>query len=117
MGFEPSTSDLLIVTPYPLSYHKIVAFSGDNCNTKFGGCAAHILHNAMQSSADVLPIDVEIIVNNIFKFFHIYTVRVEHLKEFCEYTNVEYKNILGSVKTRWLSLLPAITRIIDIYPG
>ncbi|XP_060835436.1 uncharacterized protein LOC132929545 [Rhopalosiphum padi] len=121
---------------------KIVAFSGDNCNTNFGGvlrkgsnnvfsilnnnlktnifgvgCAAHILHNAMQSSADVLPIDVEIIVNKIFQFFHIYTVRVEHLKEFCEYANVEYKNILGSVKTRWLSLLPAITRIIDIYPG
>ncbi|VVC30830.1 Ribonuclease H-like domain [Cinara cedri] len=43
--------------------------------------------------------------------------RVEHLKEFCEYANVEYKNILGSVKTRWLSLLPGITRIIDIYPG
>jgi len=121
---------------------KIVAFSGDNCNTNFGGvlrkgsnnvfsilnnnlktnifgvgCAAHILHNAMQSSADVLPIDVEIIVNKIFQFFHIYTVRVEHLKEFCEYTNVEYKNILGSVKTRWISLLPSITRIIDIYPG
>lgn len=71
----------------------------------------------MQSSADVLPIDVEIIVNKIFQFFHIFTVRVEHLKEFCEYANVEYKNILGSVKTRWLSLLPAITRIIDIYPG
>lgn len=57
---------------------KIIAFSGDNCNTNFGGvlrkgsnndfsilnnnlktnifgvgCAAHILHNAMQSSADV----------------------------------------------------------------
>jgi len=39
------------------------------------------------------------------------------LKEFCEYANVEYKNILESVKTRWLSLLSAITRIIDIYPG
>lgn len=121
---------------------KIIAFSGDNCNTNFGGilrkgkknvfsilnnnlktningigCAAHILHNAIQSSADVLPIDVEIIVNKIFQFFHIYTVRVEHLKEFCEYANVEYKNILGSVRTRWLSLLPAITRIIDIYQG
>jgi len=64
------------------------------------GCAAHILHSAMQSSADVLPIDVEIIVNIIFQFFHIYTVRVEHLKDLCEYANVEYKNILGSVKTR-----------------
>jgi len=70
----------------------------------------------MQSSADVLPVDVEIIANTIFQFIHIYTVRVEHLKEFCKYANVKYKNILGSVKTRWLSVLPAITRIIDIYP-
>jgi len=47
----------------------------------------------MQSSADVLPVDVEIIVNKIFQFFHIYTFLVENLKEFCEYANVEYKNI------------------------
>lgn len=65
----------------------------------------------------MLPIDVEIKANKNFQFFHINTIRVEHLKEFCEYANVEYKNILGSVKTRWLSLLPAITRIIDIYRG
>ncbi|CAI6349856.1 unnamed protein product [Macrosiphum euphorbiae] len=109
---------------------KIIAFSSDNCNTNFGGilrkgsnnvfsilnknlktnifgvgCAAHILHNSMQSRADVLPVDVEIIVNNIFQFFHIYTVRVEHLKEFYEYANVDYKNILGSVKTRLLFLI------------
>lgn len=66
----------------------------------------------MQSMSDVIPVDVEIIVNKIFQFFHIYTVRVEHLKKFYEYANIEYKNILG---IHWLSLLSAITKIIDIY--
>jgi hypothetical protein len=60
-------------------------------------CAAYILHKALQISADILPIDVEAIVNKIFQYFHIYTVWVEELKEFID---VEYKQILGSVKTR-----------------
>ena len=106
-----------------------MAFCGDNCNTNFGGlerigsnnvfsklteklklnvhgvgCAAHILHNAVHKSADILPIDIESIVNKIFQHFHIYTVRVEKLKSFCDFVQIEYKPVLGSVKTRWLSL-------------
>lgn len=108
-----STCIIDTLKKYNLSV-KIIAFSGDNYNTKFGGaarkgtknifsilnnnlkidvygvgCAAHILHNAMQSSAHALPIDIECIVNKIFQFFHIYTIRVEQLKEFCDYANVE----------------------------
>jgi hypothetical protein len=66
------------------------------------GCAAHILHNALQTSADILPTDVEATVNKIFQHFHIYMVWVEELKEFCDSVDVEYKHILGSVKKRWL---------------
>lgn len=43
------------------------------------GCAAHILHNALQRSADIIPIDVEAIVNKIFQYFLIYMVCVEEL--------------------------------------
>jgi hypothetical protein len=42
---------------------------------------------------------------------------VEELKEFCDFVDIEYKQVLGSVKTRWLSLQPAITRVIDMFPG
>jgi hypothetical protein len=44
-------------------------------------------------------------------------VQVEELKEFCDFVDVEYKQILGSVKTRWLSLQPAITRVISMFPA
>jgi hypothetical protein len=83
-----------ILDKYKLS-NKIIAFFGDNCNTNFGaatrkgtnnvfaklttsdlkmnirgiGCAAHILLNALRTSADILPVDVEATVN---KFPHIY---------------------------------------------
>lgn len=121
---------------------KVIAFSGDNCNTNFGGykragsnnvfsrlnkgleknihgvgCAAHVVHNGVQTSADILPVDIETIVNKVFQYFHIYTVRVEELKNFCDFVEIEYKRVLGSVKTRWLSLLPAVSRIIDMYDG
>lgn len=71
----------------------------------------------MQTSRDILLIDVECIVHKIFQNFYIYTVRVESLKEFYDFTNTQYKNILGSVKTRWLFLQPVVSRIIEMYPA
>ncbi|CAI6360864.1 unnamed protein product [Macrosiphum euphorbiae] len=119
---------------------KIISFSGDNTNTNFGGiarkgknnvflklkntlkrnilglgCCAHVIHNSIQYAADSLPIDIEIIVCKIFGYFHIYTVRVETLKEFCSFVDVQYKEILAHSKTRWLSLYPAIERIIEMF--
>jgi hypothetical protein len=122
--------------------NKIVGFCGDNCNTNFGGverrgknnvfahlkmmlgrdlngigCGAHIVHNSFQTAVDVLPIDVEIIVVKIYKYFHIYTVRVTRLKEFCEFAEVEYSKVLKHSNTRFLSLLPAIERLLKIFEG
>jgi len=48
----------------------------------------------MHSSADILSTDIELIINKIFQYFHIYTVRIEKLKDFCDFVNIEYKNIL-----------------------
>lgn len=85
---------------------KLVAYCADNANTNFGivarkgkknvfaklklhlgreiigiDCAAHIVHNAIQTAAD-LPSDIEGIIGKIYSHFYIYTVRVESLKEF-----------------------------------
>jgi hypothetical protein len=88
-------------------------FKNEHSGTR---CATNILLNALQTSADIVPIHVESIVNKIFQYFHIYMVRTEELKEFCDFVDVEYKHILGSVKTRWLSLQHAITRVISTFP-
>jgi hypothetical protein len=63
-----------------------------------------------------LPVDIET-VNKIFQYFHIYNIRVEELKEFCTFVDTEYIQKLGSVKTRWLSLEPAVHRVIEMYEG
>jgi hypothetical protein len=41
----------------------------------------------------------------------------ESLKEFCSFAEVEYKNLPCHAKTRWMTLLQAIKRIVDIYDG
>lgn len=119
---------------------KVVAFCGDNANVNFGGaarrgtnnvlvklqssldkaiigigCGAHIIHNAIKSAADGLPIDYECIIVKIYSFFYIYTVRVEALKEFCTESETEYQKMLGYSKTRWLALMPAIERVLKMY--
>lgn len=119
---------------------KIIALSADNTNTNFGGrnrrgvnnvytkltdllqrnilgigCNAHILSNAINTASSSMPIDVEVIVTNIYLYFHRFTVRVANLKQFCDEADVEYKKLLGYSKVRWLALTPAIERILQIY--
>lgn len=119
---------------------KCVAFSGDNCNTNFGGirrgdgnnvfanlkrslnpnligigCPAHILNNCVHHGVDRLSIDIESIVLKIFNYFSIYTVRTEALKEFAEFVEVQYKPLLYHSKTRWLSLFPAVERLLTMF--
>jgi len=123
---------------------KVIAFSADNTNTNFGdvnrrgknnvfyklkesintnligiGCAAHILNNSIQTAADTLPIDIQAVLGKIFQHFYIlvHTIRVHALKEFCDFVNIEYKSVLGHSKTRWLSLYPALTRLIEMFEG
>jgi hypothetical protein len=75
------------------------------------------VHSEVQTSADILPVDIENVVNKIFQYFHICTVRVEELKEFCTFVDTEYRQVLGSVKTRWLSQEPDVDMVIEMYKG
>lgn len=51
----------------------------------------------------------------IFNHFSVYTVRTEKFKELCDYININYEKLLYHSKTRWLSLFPAIERILKLY--
>ena len=89
---------------------KVIGIRADNTNTNFGGsrrggrqnvyflmkdyfkkeiygigCSAHVVHNGIKAAADCLPLDYEIFVGKVYQYFHIYTVRTESLKEFCDF--------------------------------
>lgn len=137
---EISSFCLSTMEKFDLEKNKCVAFCGDNTNTNFGGlerkgkmnvftklkaalqkniegigCPAHVLHNCMHTAADTMSCDIETIIVKIFSYFSIYTVRTERLKEFCDYVGTEYMNIMCHSKTRWLSLLPAVERVIRLF--
>ena len=96
---------------------KCVAFTGDNCNTMFGGlrrnelgnnvfaklkktlsasligvgCPAHVLNNCIHYGAERMSIDIETIINKIYQYFSIYTVRTVKLKGYSVFAEVEYR--------------------------
>lgn len=120
---------------------KLVAFSADNAATNFGskdrggqnnvfftlksltnnqniigvGCVAHIFNNSVHSALDSLPLCFESIVMQIRNHFATFTVRTEELKSISSELDIHFKQILYHSKTRWLSLFPAIERILQMF--
>ncbi|XP_055904720.1 uncharacterized protein LOC129940426 [Eupeodes corollae] len=119
---------------------KCIGFCADNCNTNFGGrqrkgsnnvysklkllvnqnmisvgCPPHVLNNAIFHGCDTLPVDVDKIIVKIYNYFSIYTVRTERLRDFAEFLDNEYKPLLYHSKTRWLSLYPAVERLLLMF--
>jgi hypothetical protein len=61
-----------------------------------------------------MAVGIEVLITKIFVYFHIYTVRVERLKDCCDFAGQEYKQILGYAKVNWLSLLQTLERTLKI---
>ena len=79
------------------------------------GCGAHIVHNSAITACDIIRVDVEVVVHEIFSYFHIHTVGVEKRKDFCEFVDVQNTAILSRGVTRWLSLFPAVERMLNLF--
>ena len=69
----------------------------------------------MKHALDQLTVDVENVVLKVYAFFSTSAKRRESLKEFCRFYDVEFQEILQHVTTRWLSLNPAITRLMQTW--
>jgi hypothetical protein len=117
--------------------NKIVALCAENTDTTFNGCkrlgknnvwrkletelkrqiigigcGAHIIYNWLQCAVDCLPIDIECFAVKVYKYFNIYTVRVQELKNFCEFVGNNYAKFLEHGNTKFLSLGTSIDRIL-----
>jgi len=117
-----------------LKWEQVSGFSGDNCSANFGvhhslftnikgknpnviksNCHAHILHNCVKKAMDYLDIDVENLILKMYSHFSISAKRRETLKEFHTFVEIEWKELIRHVGTRWLSLLPCVDRILHNY--
>lgn len=61
---------------------------GLGVNIKGTGYSSHIVYNKIQHPVDSLPVEIAIIVEKIYKYFCIYTVRATTLEEFCETADI-----------------------------
>lgn len=119
-----------------LNKHKIhlrdaTAFSADNASVNFGkhqsvftelkkfnenmlpmGCVCHILHNCLKKAASLLKFDLELIVIKCFNEFSSSTTKIVALKEFFQFCDLEWSELLRHVPTRWLTLIPAVDRLL-----
>jgi hypothetical protein len=115
-----------------LNYNNIIAYSGDNASVNYGkyhsvymnfkksnpfiiksNCNCHVLHNTTKYALLLIPYDIENLVLKIYSHFSVSAKRVNSLKSCYEYTDTEFENMRRHVTTRWLSLFPAITHIIE----
>jgi hypothetical protein len=80
-------------------------------------CGAHIIHNCLQCAVDCLPIDIECFAVKVYKYFIIYTVRIEELINFCDFVGNNYAKLLQHGNTRFLSLDPSLDRILSMFCG
>ena len=93
----------------------------NNTAVYFTGCPCHIMHNTCMKAAETFTqntrFDVEDMMIDIFYHFDKSTKRKAELAEYCEFCNVEFRQVLKHVSTRWLSLELVVTWTLQQYPA
>ena len=136
--------DCLVETPKKnkIPVIKCVAFCADNTNTNCGGvnmpdtggnvflmlkkivrnmipadCNAHIVHNSPKKAGEMLMVDAEAIITKLASHLQNEksTKRIENVKEFCQFLNVEYLRLPAHGRTCCLTLQPIITRSLQLW--
>lgn len=119
-----------------LELSQVAAYGADNANVNFGSnhsvftnlvaknekilkanCSVHILHNMSKFACDRLDIDVEAIILKIYGHFSHSAKRRAELMKIFETTETEWVELLRHVNTRFLSLCPAVERVIKVWPA
>lgn len=121
---------------YGLSVGNITAYSADNAAVNFGknqsvfvelkkhnpnlipmGCNCHILHNMMKRSHSLLTFDLEYIIVKCYNEFSSSTKKTAELKKIFDWCELDWSELLRHVSTRWLSLIPALERLLKNFPA
>ena len=105
----------------PVNYGKnnsvFVLLKKENSSILKANCNCHVINNAIKHGLKQFPYDIEALVLKIYSEFGSSASNVESLKEFADFVDVQFKEILRHVRTRWLSLFPAIERIVHCWPA
>ena len=85
------------------------------------GCPCHLVHNiackASEAFCDTSKFSLEDMCVDNYYYFDKSTKRKSLLVEFADFLDVEYRQVIKYVNTRWLSLETAVRRNLDMYPA
>ena len=85
------------------------------------GCPCHILHNASSKAAmafsEVTGFDVEDLCVDVFYWLEKSSKRKSILKEYYQFCDIEYEEVIKFISTRWLCLELCINREVKKYEG
>ena len=80
-------------------------------------CICHSFHLCASHACHKLPRFVEDLTRDICNYFNASPKRLENLKEFQVFCNLEIHRILHPAQTRWLSVHMIVARILEQYPA
>ena len=125
-----------ILSENGLNIHNVSAYVADNASVNFGkhssvyqklkdinprliqcGCKCHVIHNCLKNAMKTMSFDVETLVLKIYSEFSSSAKNSANLSSFFDFVEMEYHDVLRHVPTRWLSLLPAIERVLHSWPA
>ncbi|XP_069076632.1 uncharacterized protein [Pleurodeles waltl] len=78
-------------------------------------CPAHILHNCAKQAINGLSMDVESFILKVYNHFSSSAKRTAELREFFSFVDLEWQPLFRHVPTRWLTLFPAIDRLLKCW--
>ena len=123
-----------------MPWHNAVSLSVDNTNAMIGcnnsiasrcknenpdififGCACHLAHiaatEANDAFTDVLGINIEDVLIDLFYWFDKSSKKKGKLSEYFEFCYQDYQKVLKHVSTHWLSLERCVERALKKFPS
>ena len=92
-----------------------------NPNIFIAGCPCHLAHlvasEANDAFSDVLSMNIESIIIDVYYRFEKSSKRKGKLAEYFEFCNQDYQQILKHVSVRWLSLERCVDRVLKKLPS
>lgn len=125
---------LKVLDENELRVENLVSYDADNASINYGkhhsvfenlkfkqprlfkaNCNCHVLHNVTKNAHKQLKYDVESLVMKVYNEFSSFAKRLDKLKSSYEFVGEEFDITLRHVPIRWLSLEPAVARLLKCW--